>query len=177
MQVDIPNTLDHLWALDVKKSSAYPPPEVRRRLAQIATRIVRPSRRVHEYRGRRLTDQVDRFWNLIEDRDTFRYEINREHPLVAKLSESMDHHSQTALAHLLRAIEATFPVEDAYIRLGGDNSHAPPTVEPTALVELARVFYAAENESVEVLAQRLALVEPFSKVKDLESFLREAIGA
>lgn len=177
VQVDIPNTLDHLWALDVKKSSAYPPPEVRRRLAQIATRIVRPSRRVHEYRGRRLTDQVDRFWNLIEDRDTFRYEINREHPLVAKVSESMDHHSQTALAHLLRAIEATFPVEDAYIRLGGDNSYAPPTVEPTALVELARVFYAAENESVEVLAQRLALVEPFSKVKDLESFLREAIGA
>ena len=177
VQVDMPNTLDHLWALDIKKSSAYPPPEVRRRLAQIADRIVGPSRRVHEYRGRRLTDQVDRLWNLIEDRDTFRYEINREHPLVAKLSESMDHHSQTALAHLLRAIEATFPVEDAYNRLGGDNSHAPPTVEPAALAELARVFYAAQNESVEVLAQRLALVEPFSNVKDLESFLREAVGA
>jgi hypothetical protein len=177
VQVDIPNTLDHLWALDVKKSSASPPPEVRRRLKQIANQIIRPSRRVHEYRGRRLTDKVDRLWNLIEDRDTFRYEINREHPLVAKLSESMDHHSQTALGHLLRAIEATFPVEDAYNRLGGDNSHAPPTVEPAALVELARVFYAAQNESVEVLAQQLALVEPFSDVRDLHSFLREAVGA
>jgi hypothetical protein len=177
VQVDIPNTLDQLWALDVKKSSASPPPEVRRRLKQIANQIIRPSRRVHEYRGRRLTDKVDRLWNLIEDRDTFRYEINREHPLVAKLSESMDHHSQTALAHLLRAIEATFPVEDAYNHLGGDNSHAPPTVEPPALVELARVFYAAQNESVEVLAQRLALVEPFNNVKDLESFLRGAVGA
>ena len=54
VQVDMPNTLDHLWALDIKKSSASPPPEVRRRLAQIADRIVGPSRRVHEYRGRRL---------------------------------------------------------------------------------------------------------------------------
>ncbi len=39
------------------------------------------------------------------------------------------------------------------------------------------MFYAAQNESVEVLAQRLALVEPFSNVKDLESFLRGAVGA
>jgi hypothetical protein len=178
VQVDMPNTLDYLWALDIKKSSASPPPEIRRRLAQIADRIVGPSRRVHKYRGRTLaTDKVDRLWNLIQDRDTFRYEINREHPLVAKLSESMDHHSQTPLAHLLRAIEATFPVEDAYNRLGSDNSHAPSAVEPAALVELARVFYSAQNESVEVLAQQLALVEPFSNIKDLESFLREAVGA
>ena len=120
---------------------------------------------------------MERLWNLIEDRGTFRYEINRDHPLVATLSESLDHHSQTALAHLLRVIEATFPVEDAYNRLGSDNSHAPSTVEPATLVELARVFYAAQDESVEVLAQRLALIEPFNNVNDLESFLREAVGA
>src|ERR1017187_3190157 len=54
VQVNIPNTLDSLWALDIKKSSASPPPEVRRRLAQIADRIVGPSRRVHKYRGRHI---------------------------------------------------------------------------------------------------------------------------
>lgn len=178
VQVDIPNALDHLWALDVKKSSASPPPEVRRRLARIADRIVGPSRRVHKYRGRHIdTDKVERIWNLIEDRGTFRYEINFKHPLIVALSESLDNLERTALTHLLRVIESTFPVEDAYNRLGSDTSHTPSTVETAELVELARAFHESMGQSVEVLAQRLALVEPFSSVKNLESFLREAVNA
>jgi hypothetical protein len=178
VQVDIPNTLDSLWALDVKKSSAYPPPEVRRRLAQIAGQIVRPSHRVHQYRGRTVaTDKVERLWNLIEERDTFRYEINREHPLVTHLSESLNSPAEAAFARLLRVVEATFPVEDAYNRLGSDISHTPSAVVSTELVELAKAIYELHGESVEVLAQQLALTEPFSNVRDLESFLREAVGA
>lgn len=178
VQVDMPNTLDHLWALDIKKSSASPPPEVRRRLAQIADRIVGPSRRVHKYRGRRIdADKVERIWDLIEDRGTFRYEINRDHPLVVTLSELLDHTGQAVLGQLLRVVESAFPVEDAYNRLGSDNSHTPLTVESAELVELAKVFYSSRDGSLEDLAQRLALIEPFNNVKDLESFLREAVGA
>jgi hypothetical protein len=178
VQVDMPNTLDHLWALDIKKSSAAPPLEVRRRLTQIADRIVGPSRRVHKYRGRKIdAEKVERLWNLIEDRGTFRYEINRDHPLVVALSELFGLTGQAALAHLLRVVESTFPVEDAYNRLGSDNSHTPATVDSSELVELAKAFYESRDESIEVLAQRLALIEPFNNVNNLESFLREAVGA
>jgi hypothetical protein len=178
VQVDMPNTLDHLWALDIKKSSASPPPEVRRRLARIAGRIVAPSRRVHKYRGRSIdADKVERVWDLIEDRGTFRYEINRDHPLVVALSELLDRPGQAALSQLLRIVESTFPVEDAYNRLGSDSSHTPSTVESAELVELANAFYKSRDESLEELTQRLALIEPFNSVKNLESFLREAVGA
>jgi hypothetical protein len=178
VQVDMPNTLDHLWALDIKKSSASPPPEVRRRLAQIAERIVGPSRRVHRYRGRRIdADKVERIWDLIEDRGTFRYEINRDNPLVLALYESLDLPGQAALIRLLRVVESTFPVEDAYNRLGSDNSHTPLTVESAELVELAKAFYKSRDESIEELAQRLALIEPFNNLDNLESFLRGAVGA
>lgn len=178
VQVDMPNSLDHLWALDIKKSSASPPPEVRRRLAQIAARIVAPSRRVHRYRGRTIdNDQVKRIWNLIEDRDTFRYEINRSHPLVAAFTGSVGSAGQAALANLLSVIESTFPVEDAYNRLGSDNSHTPSIVDSAQLVQLARAFHNSSHESVEELARKLALIEPFSGLRNLESFLREAIGA
>lgn len=178
VQVDIPNTLDHLWALDVKKSSASPPPEVKRRLAQITDRIVGASRRVHKFRGRHIdTDKVERVWSLIEDRGSFRYEINRDHPLVVTLSESLESSAQTELSHFLRVVESTFPVEDAYNRLGSDNSHAPATVESAELAELAKAYYAVSDASVEALARRLSMVEPFSSVSNLESFLREAVGA
>ena len=152
VQVDMPNTLDHLWALDIKKSAASPPPAVRRRLAQIADRIVGPSRRVHKYRGRPIdANKVVRIWDLIEDRGTFRYEINRNHPLVVALSELLDDPGQAALTQLLRLVESTFPVEDAYNRLGSDNSHTPSTVESAELVELAKAFYNSGDDSVEEL--------------------------
>jgi Histidine kinase-, DNA gyrase B-, and HSP90-like ATPase len=176
VQVDMPNTLDHLWALDIKKSAASPPPEVIKRLKRIADKIVGPSRRVHTFRGRRLeTRDVARFWNVIEDRDTFRYEINRDHPVIVALSESLESPDRTVLTHVLTAIEATFPIEDAYNRLGTDNSHTPLLIEKERLVELARMFQSSLGVDAPVLAQRLALIEPFSGISDLESFLKEAL--
>lgn len=177
VRVDMPNTLDHLWALDIKKSSAAPPPEVTRRLKRIADRIVGPSRRVHQFRGRRLgTDKVERLWNLVDERGIFRYEINRDHPMIVSLAESLDGPSQTTLAHLLSVVEATFPVEDAYNRLGTDNTHVPSAIEKERIADLARVFQASMGVDVDVLAQRLALIEPFNGIPDLKSFLKEALG-
>jgi len=43
IQVDIPNTLDDLWTLDIKKSSALPPAEVRKNLEIIIDRIAERS--------------------------------------------------------------------------------------------------------------------------------------
>lgn len=177
VQVDLPNSLDHLWALDIKKSSAAPPPDVRRRLAQIAGQIIAPSRRTHKFRGRSVSnDKIDRLWTLIEDRDSFRYEINRAHPLIAALYEALDQANQTALSHLLRAVEASFPVEDAYIRMGSDSSHTPAAVERSEMSEMVRTLRAITGADLWELSQQLALVEPFSGIKDLEPFLREAIG-
>lgn len=177
VQVDLPNALDNLWALDIKKSSAAPPPEVRRRLAQIAGQIIGPSRRTHKFRGRSAsTDKVDRLWTLIQDRDTFRYEINRAHPLIDALNGTLDPASQTVLSVLLRAIEASFPVEDAYNRLGSDNSHTPVAVDRGEMAEIVRTLQALTGGGVKELSQQLALVEPFNGINDLESFLREAIS-
>jgi hypothetical protein len=179
VQVDIPNSLDDLWALDIKKSLASPPPEIRQRLRQIADRIVRPSRRVHAYKGRikSAPDKIDRLWNLVEDRDnTFRYEINTNHPLVLLLSESLDGPENTGLAHLLHALESTFPVEDAYARLGSDNSHTPSAIEQAELAELVKAFRRSiGGGSAQALARQLALMEPFNHILDLESFIKEAI--
>jgi hypothetical protein len=178
VQVDLPNSLDHLWALDIKKSAAAPPPGVRRRLAQIAGHIIDPSRRTHRFRGRPSSnDRIDRLWVLIEDRGTFRYEINRGHPMIAALYEELDQTRQTALSQVLRAIEASFPVEDAYIRMGSDNSHRPAAVELGEMSEIVRTLRAITGGGVQEFSQQLALVEPFSGIEDLETFLREAMGA
>lgn len=176
VRVDMPNTLDDLWALDIKKSSAIPPPEVTRRLKRIADRIVAPSRRVHTFKGRPVEeDSVTRLWNLIDDRGTFRYELNRDHPLVTSLYDTLDGASQAALGNLLGVVESTFPVEDAYNRLGTDNTHRPAGVDNDQIMALARLYQQAMRVNVETLVQHLALVEPFNGIVDLKSFLKEAL--
>ena len=133
---------------------------------------------MHEYRGRRLeTDKVERLWNLIEDRGTFRYEINREHPLVVG-SCRITRRPRPSRSHAPAAGRRSDLPGRRRLQPHGQRqlAHAIDHRVGRELVELAKAFYKPRGESVEVLAQRLALIEPFSSVKNLESFLREAVG-
>jgi hypothetical protein len=176
VRVDIPNTLDHLWSLDIKKSTASPPPEVRKVLKRLAERIVRPSKATHLYRGRPVAndDPVHRLWNLVEERGTFRYEVNRAHPSLVMLSESASSESLTAIEQVLRALETSFPVEDAYNRLGGDIPLAAQDIDRSGLKDMARqiwLVHAAQGGTADDFAGRLSSAEPFSKLPNATDFL------
>lgn len=180
VRVDIPNSLDHLWSLDIKKSTAVPPPEVRAALRRLAGRFVHPSKTTHMYRGRpaQTNDPVDRLWTLIEERGSFRYEINRNHPAISVLSGDLDSESMRTLDRLLGSIESSFPVEDAYNRLGSDAHHQPSKVDEDALAELAARMWSVQppgGASLEDFAARLASVEPFSAIPDVLKFLRKVL--
>jgi hypothetical protein len=174
VQVDIPNSLDDLWSLDIKKSAAVPPAEVRQLLRRLAGQIVLPSQRVQRYRGREAgpDDQVQRLWLLMEERGSFRYEINTRHPLIDALADQLPPRAERELRELIAALQSTFPVEDAYNRLSEDIRHDPPTVDLAQLADLARALQASIECDVKTLAERLALVEPFTQIPDLEPFLR-----
>jgi hypothetical protein len=51
IRVDIPNSVDHLWKIDVRKSSARPPEALRARLRDLADEVRRQARRVFLHRG------------------------------------------------------------------------------------------------------------------------------
>ena len=55
--IDISNTLDAEWKIDVKKASAQPPPAVRTRLRGIIEKMGVPSRRTYTARGAKLTTE------------------------------------------------------------------------------------------------------------------------
>jgi hypothetical protein len=166
VKVDIPNSLDHLWSLDIKKSSAVPPSVVRDRLRTLASSMSEPSRRVHTYRGRRepQNDPISRTWNVIADRDTFRYEINREHPALLALTNNMESGALRDLETTLKVIETTFPVQDLHNRMSGD---AVPEPLPDNLHVLRVLVVRAwstnpdATETREAFVDRMLTVEPF----------------
>lgn len=179
VKVDIPNTLDHLWALDIKKSAALPPARIRNELRRVVDKIVGPSRSAHVYRGR-VEPQVDtilRTWNLVRDRGTFRYEINRDHPFVATLAGRLDQVGLTEFRRVLALLETSYPVEDVYNRLAEDETLEVVGTEEDSLTDLARAVWGVrrlEGVDPEDFVRDFSHTEPFNKSRDPESMLRKA---
>ena len=76
--IDIPNTMDSEWKIDVRKASAQPPPVVRKRLAKIVDRIAEGSRRTYKTRGVRQASS-DRLpvWIRRQNKNRISYDIAR----------------------------------------------------------------------------------------------------
>jgi hypothetical protein len=119
--VDIPNSLDHLWTLDVKKSTAFPPEVIRNELKLIVDRIADSSRRVYTYRGRRANnDEIVHCWDRQLVRGGVSYFLNRDHPVVAALESVISDEHVPLFEKLLETIESTFPFDSLYADMASE---------------------------------------------------------
>lgn len=115
VQIDFSNILDEYWTIDIKKSRAHPPYEVREKLKHIINKIADQSKRVHVGRGNRLFEEHDMpLWVRYSDRPRIRYEINRDHPLITGLKNLLDQSKQAVLGDILSVIEGSLPLEAIY---------------------------------------------------------------
>lgn len=178
VQVDVPNTLDHLWALDIKKSAAVPPPAVKTQLKRIADRILEPSRDAFQYRGRADADKKTvRVWTRIEDREGFRYEINRSHPLIKGIGGQLDRRAEQELGRVLQLIEESFPIYDACNRLSRDRTPTNQEVDEDRILAFAKQLWEIQrSDGVEPAGfiSAFQYTEPFCQAKNPAEVLRRA---
>lgn len=143
VRVDIPNTLDSIWDIDVKKSTAALPDVIKESLANIVKDAVGRSERVYKYRGRKVTDDdLTHVWNVIDDRGSFRYEINRDNPIFKQLQNCLDDAGDRYLDSLIRMIEDAFPFNDVYYRLA-KNEKSAQGEKTTQSMEFEKVYAVA----------------------------------
>lgn len=122
IQVDIPNSLDELWTLDIKKSSAQPPEIVKKSLENIVRKISESSKRTWTVRGKKeVCDGICHVWNrLITQDGGILYEINTSHPLVEKIC-SENPSIKKSLVSFLRLIQEEIPINMLYQDLTDDS--------------------------------------------------------
>lgn len=126
IRIDFPNALDDYWTIDIKKSRAYPPSQVREKLRQIINRITQQSKRVYTGRGNRLFEEQEQpLWIRFSDRGGTRYAVNRDHPLVNAFLNTLGSDSAAALDDIVSVIERSIPLEAIY----ADYSSAPQSFE------------------------------------------------
>lgn len=164
IRIDFTNALDEYWTIDIKKSRAHPPYQVREKLRQIINPITEQSKRVHTGRGNRLFEQQEQpLWIRFSDRGGIRYAVNRDHPLVNTFLNTLDSDSAAALDDIVSVIERSIPLEAIY----ADYSSTPQSFEETE--------EATQEDLRDKLAQFYILLTS-SGLVDKDSFTRMILG-
>jgi len=95
IQIDLPNTLDKEWQIDVRKASAKVPDVLRNALKRICASTISEAIRVYTHRGAYLRRQGQRkeivyLWKARQKQGKRYYEINKEHPIYQLIAEYLE---------------------------------------------------------------------------------------
>jgi len=185
IQLDITNAADAEWNIDIRKSTARPPVQLRRQLASLAENTRKRARTVFAHRGRVLpknNDEVVRAWQPRQGIDGMRYKIDREHPAVRAVLEAMPEQRGQVDA-MLRILEETIPVQRIWL----DTAEAKETprtgfcgTEASQVEAVLRVMFqnmlAHRGMAPEVARQLLLRTEPFDDYPELVRALPDSLG-
>lgn len=116
VEVEIPNSLDDIWEVDVKKASASIPGTIREQLIAKVKEAIGGSKRIYKKRGEKLNAKKDvkTVWNVSEERDTYEFKINRKLPLIEELLSDLSEDKKALLNALLSDIETNIPKMQIY---------------------------------------------------------------
>jgi hypothetical protein len=181
IRLDIPNTADADWKIDIRKSTARPPVAIRERLIRIAEDTRDRARRVFAHRGRavsiRSNQELTYAWKPEHFRGGIRYRIDQAHPAVsAVLAEAGE--LETQVRAMLRVLEETIPVQQIWL----DTAEARETPrtgfaeEPadevqSVLAVMYRNLVLRKGMSAELARHQLLHTEPFNNYPELVAAL------
>lgn len=130
VRVDIPNTMDADWKIDVRKANAQMPPVVRDRLRRIVERLQGTSKRTYKRRGQKLVDDTKLpFWNRIQKDGKIVYRPNSDHPAITGFEQSLPEEFRHGFRTCLKLIGSGLPMESLHADMlgGAEDVHADET--------------------------------------------------
>ena len=169
VKIDLPNSLDADWKIDVKKSYAKPPPAVRERLRTLIDTIGRTATRVYTHKGAKLNDDNSLpIWARRQKDGKTSFVINREHPVIESAISGPE---GEVAAQAVSLIEGALPLDALLAALGGD----PESVSEANISEedlrgalstmVANLVEAGSSEAE--IRRVLAVAPPFSSQPEL----------
>ena len=181
IQVDIPSTLDSVWMLDVKKSSAKIPDLIKDRIrAAVEDSIVR-SRRTVRFPGVKEQLKECKVWERINEHEgKIRYQINRETPVIAALYDSIDEKEKQLLDVVLSQIENYIPkysiANDSMDALSIVNADTN-TEEQELMDEVIQILARWDGDKKKMMFERIFRAEAYQMlITKKEQIRKEVFG-
>ena len=180
IMVDIPNTFDGDWKIDVKKSVARPPALIKDEFRRIARLTIEQAIDVYRYRGKaneRNASSLSFPWSTSVQHGVYHYSINRNHPLVSDILQNAGV-AKSKIQALLKLVEETVPVPLIVLNSSNNPDKIQIPFEGTPPEEMRSVLEEIWNSLIssgvsrENAKTRLIHMEPFS---DYPQFVAEFI--
>jgi hypothetical protein len=137
VKVDVPNSLDYLWDIDIKKSKAVLPEKIKTNLYNAVLESCEISENVHIYKGKKVNNQnYQHMWNVIEKRkESLTLEINTDNPLVTKFVDTLDENQKKIFKFLINDIENNIPLDYIYSQIAkGKNSNQELSIDEKDII-------------------------------------------
>lgn len=183
IRLDISNTADADWKIDVRKSTARPPVSIKERLTRLAEDARERARRVFAHRGQIVRtgngEPMLMAWRVEHFKGGIRYRIDSDHPAVRIVLDDAGA-LEPQIRAMLRILEETIPVQRIWL----DTAEARETPrtgftgEPAAAVEaillvVYRNMVLRKGLSPALARERLLRTEPFNNHPELVAGLPE----
>lgn len=177
IKVDLPNTLDTEWQIDIKKSRAYPPMQIRTQLEAYAKAVRAIGCEIYRHRGKILKQRAGMsfqpLWLEKKKDGKWSFVVNREHDMVKEVKSMAHENPDRAIEILLRYIEEGLPTKTVYINEAkGEESQQVPfsQIDPALITDIMRRIYDNQITSGKTSEQAkayLKTIEPFNLFEDL----------
>lgn len=124
IKVDIPNSLDDIWDIDIKKQNATIPRRVLNNLKKAVSDVCYRSKEKTTKRVRLSLDRDDtKIWNKALDKNQKeRFFINKESDFVKRFLDEFDDSDKRKILNFIDAVSSTLPFEDIYSSICNKNN-------------------------------------------------------
>lgn len=118
IQVDIPNSLDYIWEIDIKKSYANVPSKIKKNMISAISDGENASKKVNTYRGKKEIRKEISIWNFFEERNQgFHLEINKENLIYKEFVSGLDDKSYDLFLLFIKSLSANIPFQRIYAEI------------------------------------------------------------
>ena len=116
IKVDIPNTLDEIWDIDIKKQNACIPRVILNSLKKAVSNVRGRSKEKTAKRVRLTLDKDDtKIWNKSLNREGKEiYFVNGDSQFVKNFMDEFDDKDKSKILHFLEILSASVPYDDIY---------------------------------------------------------------
>lgn len=181
VRIDFPSSLDELWTIDIKKSRAYPPYEIREQIKKIIGRISDSSTRVFKGKGKRLYDSMPKpLWLRTVKEGTIEYSLDRQHPVINAVTKSLEGNEKIKITEVLSLIESSVPVESIYAdyTIRPEDFEQAETLMRDAVVEkledIWNILCYNQEITVEAFREIVCFMKPYCHYNDIiDEFIGE----
>ncbi|MDF9866947.1 hypothetical protein OKW22_000506 [Bacilli bacterium PM5-3] len=179
IRIDIPNSMDLEWKIDVKKSSLEIPYKLKSSLKEVVDRVAKKSKKVYNHKGIvRNTNQYTPIYNRIEKDKKIFYRINRELALLNVIFENVDFNTKKLINNLLEQLEDSIPYDSIYYDMATKSEiNRTNLIDESVYKEIVETIKCCSNiEQKKFLLESFKNIEKYKNNKEIILKVEEEIN-